>query len=113
MLTFWARDRTRGPKLPLEFLVKKQTSDTARVYGLNDRGVLAPGWKADFNLIDFDRLRVLPPAVVHDLPAGGRRMVQKAEGYRHTFVSGIETMRDGEFTGALPGRLVRGARGTS
>ncbi len=113
MLTFWARDRTRGPKLPLEFLVKKQTSDTARVYGLNDRGVLAPGWKADFNLIDFDRLRVLPPAVVHDLPAGGRRMVQKAEGYRHTFVSGIETMRDGVFTGALPGRLVRGARGTS
>lgn len=110
-LAFWTRDRTRGEKIPIEYLVKKQTSDTAGVYGLRDRGVLAPGYKADFNLIDMQRLRVLPPEIVYDLPAGGRRMIQKAEGYRHTFVSGVETMRDGEFTGALPGRLVRGARG--
>jgi N-acyl-D-aspartate/D-glutamate deacylase len=110
MLTHWVKQRTRGKKLPLEFLVKKQTSDTARAYGLNDRGRIAPGYKADFNLIDFDALRVLPPTLEYDLPAGGRRILQRAEGYRHTFVSGVETMRDGEITGDLPGRLIRGAR---
>lgn len=110
MLTHWARDRRRGERLPLEYLVKKQTLDTARAYGLTDRGVVAPGYKADFNLIDFDRLRARAPELVYDLPTGGRRLVQRAEGYRHTFVSGIETMRDGEATGALPGGLLRGQR---
>ncbi len=110
MLVHWARQRTRGPRLPIELLVKKQTSDTARTYGLRDRGVIAPGYKADFNLIDFAALRVRKPELAYDLPAGGRRMLQKADGYRHTFVSGIEVMRDGEATGVLPGRLLRGAR---
>jgi len=108
MLTHWVRDRTRGPGLPLEMLVKKQTRDTALAYGLRDRGLIAAGYKADFNLIDFDRLRARLPELVYDLPAGGRRLVQRADGYRATFVSGVEVMRDGEPTGALPGRLVRG-----
>jgi len=111
MLTHWGRDRRRGPGLPIELLVKKQTRDTALTYGLADRGLIAPGLRADFNLIDFERLRALPPELVYDLPAGGRRLVQRAEGYRHTFVAGVETMRDGVATGALPGRLVRGAQG--
>ena len=108
MLTHWVRERHRGEKLPLEFLVKKQTWDTARAYSLFDRGQIAPGFKADFNLIDFDALRLLKPSLEYDLPAGGRRMLQRAEGYRHTFVSGIETLRDGEATGDLPGMLIRG-----
>ncbi|MBL8532954.1 MAG: amidohydrolase family protein [Betaproteobacteria bacterium] len=110
LITHWSRDRTRGPKLPLEFLVKKQTYDTARTYGLHDRGVLAPGYKADFNLIDYENLELEMPRVAYDLPAGGRRLVQKARGYRHTFVSGVETMRDGKATGEMPGRLIRGGR---
>lgn len=110
LLTHWARDRRRGGHLPLEFLVRKQTLDTARCYGLLDRGVIAPGYKADVNVIDFDSLRLLPPELVYDLPAGGRRIIQKAEGYRHTFVSGVEVMRDGAATGELPGMLLRGAR---
>jgi N-acyl-D-amino-acid deacylase len=113
MLTHWARGRSRGSLLSLEFLVKKQTADTARTYGLLDRGVIAPGYKADFNLIDFDALRVLVPTLAYDLPAGGRRMLQKAAGYRHTFISGVEVMRDGEATGALPGKLIRGAQSVS
>ena len=108
LLTHWARDRKRGEKLPLEFLVRKQTLDTARAYGLADRGVIAPGKRADLNLIDFDRLRVNMPEVRYDLPAGGKRLVQLPEGYRHTFCAGVETLRNGEFTGALPGRLLRG-----
>ncbi len=110
LLTHWGRDRQRGEKLPLEFLVRKQTHDTARTYGLLDRGVIAPGYKADFNLIDFDALRLHRPELVYDLPAGGRRIIQKADGYRHTFVSGVEVMRDGEATGELPGQLLRGAQ---
>ena len=107
LLSHWARDRTRGPGLPLEFLVHKQTRQTALAYGLSDRGLLAPGYKADINVIDFDRLRLLKPEVVYDLPAGGRRLMQRARGYRHTFVAGCETVCDGEHTGALPGRLLR------
>jgi len=110
LLTHWARDRTRGDKFELEYVVRKQTFDTARVYGLLDRGVVAEGYKADFNLIDFDGLTVHKPELVYDLPAGGRRIIQRATGYRHTFVAGQETMRDGEATGTLPGRLVRGAQ---
>ena len=110
ILTHWARDRVKGEKFPLEFLVRKLTSDTARAYGLNDRGQLKPGLMADLNLIDFDALRLHRPEAVHDLPAGGRRLVQKAEGYRYTMKSGQVTFEDGEHTGALPGGLVRGGR---
>jgi N-acyl-D-aspartate/D-glutamate deacylase len=107
LLSHWARDRKRGPGLPLEFLVHKQTRQTALAYGLADRGLLAPGYKADINVIDFERLRLLKPHVVYDLPAGGKRLMQHAEGYRHTFVAGLETVCDGEHTGQLPGRLLR------
>jgi len=110
LLSHWARDRTRGDRLPLEFLVKKHTRDTAAHYGLLDRGVIAPGYRADLNLIDFAALRLRLPEVAYDLPAGGKRLVQKADGYRHTFVAGIETLRDGALTGARPGRFLRGAR---
>jgi len=108
LLKHWARDRTRGPRLPLEALVKKQTQDTAAVYGLTDRGTLAPGQRADINVIDFATLDLLPPEVAHDLPTGGRRLLQRARGYRHTFVAGTEVLRDDELTGATPGRLIRG-----
>jgi len=87
-----------------------QTSRTARLVGLLDRGVLAPGMRADVNVVDMDGLRLHRPEIVHDLPAGGRRFVQRADGYRHTIVAGEETYADGEPTGARPGRLVRGAR---
>jgi N-acyl-D-aspartate/D-glutamate deacylase len=107
LLSHWARDRKRGPGLPLEFLVRKQTRDCAVAYGLADRGVLAAGYKADINVIDFERLRCLKPEVVYDLPAGGKRLVQRARGYRHTFVAGVETLRDDEHTGELPGTLIR------
>jgi N-acyl-D-aspartate/D-glutamate deacylase len=108
LLTVWGRDRRRGTKLPLEFLVHKQTRAPALAYGLADRGLLAPGLRADINVIDFDRLRLRAPQVVYDLPAGGRRLVQRADGYRHTFCAGVETLCNDEHTGALPGRLVRG-----
>ena len=110
LLTHWARDRTRGPHLPLEFLVHKQTAATARTYGLHDRGVIAPGYRADLNVIDFEELHLERPEVVHDLPAGGKRIVQRSIGYRHTFVHGIEVARNGKDTGARPGRLLRGPR---
>jgi N-acyl-D-aspartate/D-glutamate deacylase len=112
MLTHWVRDRQRGERLPLEWVVKRQTRDTADLYGLHDRGVLAPGMKADLNLIDLEHLALRPPEVAFDLPAGARRLVQRAVGYRATIVNGELTYSDGEATGALPGRLVRGARGT-
>ncbi|HWC34460.1 MAG TPA: amidohydrolase family protein [Mycobacteriales bacterium] len=107
MLTHWTRDRSRGERLPLEFVVRKQTHDTARLYGMTDRGTLEPGMLADVNLIDYDRLRVLPPVVVADLPAGGTRVVQGAEGYVATIKRGVVTYRNGEATGARPGELVR------
>jgi N-acyl-D-aspartate/D-glutamate deacylase len=108
LMTHWARDRARGPRLPLEFVVRKQTRDTARCYGLTDRGVLAPGLRADLNVVDFDGLRLERPYVAYDLPTGGRRLMQRARGYRHTFVAGVEVLHGDEPTGALPGRLVRG-----
>ncbi len=110
ILTQWARDRVKGEKFPLEFLVRKLTSDTARAYGLHDRGQLKEGLLADINVIDFDKLRLFRPEAVYDLPAGGRRLVQRAEGYRFTIKSGEVTFEDGEHTGALPGGLVRGGR---
>ena len=108
MLTYWVRDRERGERFPLEEIVAKQTRDTARLYGLNDRGVLAPGMKADVNIIDFDKLSIRAPEMVFDLPAQGRRLIQKADGYRATIVSGVVTFENGEATGEMPGKLIRG-----
>jgi len=108
MLTHWVRDRSRGERLPLEFAVKRQTHDTAQLYGMLDRGTLAPGMKADINLIDFERLRLHPPEMVFDLPANGRRFVQRADGYKFTIVNGEVTFADGQPTGAMPGKVVRG-----
>ncbi|WP_436793381.1 N-acyl-D-amino-acid deacylase family protein [Actinospongicola halichondriae] len=110
LLTHWGRDRARGELFELEWLVNQHTQATATTVGLQDRGVLAPGYRADLNIIDFDRLAVARPEMHHDLPAGGRRVLQRASGYRHTIVAGVETYADGEATGALPGRLVRGAQ---
>ena len=108
MLSYWARDRARGPRLGLEDAVRLQTGGTADAYGLCDRGRLAPGFKADLNLIDFGGLRLHAPVMTCDLPAGGRRLIQRADGYRATVVSGEPTYIGGEATGALPGRLIRG-----
>ncbi len=107
LLTHWARDRHRGPRLPLEQAVHLQTGRTAAAYGLDDRGVLERGRRADVNVIDLDGLRLAPPEMVFDLPAGGRRLVQRVAGYRATLVAGEITFEDGEPTGARPGRLVR------
>jgi N-acyl-D-aspartate/D-glutamate deacylase len=108
LLTHWVRDRSRGERIPLEFAVKRQTHDTAELYGMRDRGTLAPGMKADINLIEFDRLRLHPPEMVFDLPANGRRFVQRAEGYKFTIVSGEVTFENGQATEAMPGKVVRG-----
>jgi N-acyl-D-amino-acid deacylase len=110
MLTHWARDRRRGERLPIEFAVKRQTSDTAKFYGMRDRGMLTPGMKGDVNVIDFDRLTLHAPHMVFDLPAGGRRLIQDVEGYKYTVQTGEVTFENGEPTGALPGKLVRGPR---
>jgi N-acyl-D-aspartate/D-glutamate deacylase len=110
MLTHWTRDRTRGKRLPLEWVVRKQTYDTARLYGLGDRGTLEVGKRADINVIDYEHLRLCGPKVVADLPAGGTRIVQQAEGYLATIKSGEATFEGGHDTGARPGVLVRGAR---
>ncbi len=110
MLTHWARDRSRGPKLPLEHVVHRQTAQTAAFYGLADRGLVAPGMRADLNLIDFERLAFGPARMAHDLPAAGRRLVQKATGYVATWCNGVQTVADDEFTGELPGTLLRAGR---
>jgi N-acyl-D-aspartate/D-glutamate deacylase len=107
LLTHWGRDRALG-KFDIGFLVKRQTADTAAAVGLHDRGIIAPGMKADINVIDFDRLRIERPVMAFDLPAGGKRLLQGAAGYVATIVSGEIVRRDGETTGALPGKLVRG-----
>jgi N-acyl-D-amino-acid deacylase len=108
LLTHWVRDRKRGDRLPLEWIIKRQTKDNANFFGLHDRGVLASGMKADVNLIDMDRLTLRPPHIVHDLPAGGRRLVQEADGYLATIQSGTVTFEEGTHTGELPGKLIRG-----
>lgn len=110
MITHWTRDRSRGPKLPLPWVIRRLSADNAAALGLGDRGLVAPGLKADINVIDYDRLAVHAPEVRYDLPAGGRRLVQRSEGYAATILSGRVVHRDGEATGALPGRLVRGPR---
>ena len=109
LLTHWGRDRSSG-RFELEWLVQRQCRDTARMVGLNDRGVLAPGYKGDVNIIDFENLTTRSPRLVSDLPAGGQRVLRAADGYLHTLVSGVETYASGEATDALPGRLVRGAQ---
>jgi N-acyl-D-aspartate/D-glutamate deacylase len=108
MLSHWVRDRKRGKRIPLELAVRRMTRDTSALYGLRDRGMLTPGMKADLNLIDMERVQLRPPEMVHDLPAGGRRLIQRADGYLATLVAGEIVMRDGEPTEARPGRLVRG-----
>lgn len=110
MLTHWGRDRTRGPKLPLEMLVKRQTSETANFFGLTDRGRLAPGLRADVNVIDFNGMCMQKPELIHDMPANGRRFVQRVTGYEATVVAGQPIFERGEHTGALPGKLVRAPR---
>ena len=110
MLTHWVRDRVRGERIPLEWAVRKQTRETAALYGLNDRGTLEPGKKADLNVIDFDNLKLPPPTMEFDLPGGARRLLQRAEGYTATIVSGEVVSENGEPTGNMPGRLVRGAQ---
>jgi N-acyl-D-aspartate/D-glutamate deacylase len=109
-LTHWVRDRTRGPRLPLEWMVQQQTSGTADYFGFADRGRLKPGLKADINVIDMEALQLHHPELIHDLPAGGKRLVQRVDGYRATLVSGVPIFENGEDTGARPGRLVRAGR---
>ena len=108
LLTHWARDRTQGDRLPLPAIIRAMSRETAEAVGLLDRGLVAPGFKADLNVIDTERLRLHTPAIVRDLPSGGRRLLQRADGYAATIVNGEIVYRNGEATGALPGRLVRG-----
>jgi N-acyl-D-amino-acid deacylase len=108
LMTHWVRDRQRGPRLQLEKMVQRQTRKTAELYGLTDRGLIAPGLRADLNLIDFEALSFDMPEMVYDFPANGRRLVQHAKGYVGTFVNGVQTVERDEFTGALPGKLLRG-----
>ncbi len=108
MLTSWCRDRTKGPRFDLAGMIRAQTLDTAEAVGLNDRGVVAPGYLADLNLIDFDRLKLNVPYMVYDLPTGARHLMQDAKGYVATVKSGQVIYREGQPTGALPGRLIRG-----
>ncbi len=110
MLSHFVRDRDHKPLMSLAFAIEKLTRAPAEIVGLLDRGVIAPGYKADINVIDFERLSLHAPVVAYDMPSGGRRLIQGAEGYRATIVSGKPVYRDGEATGALPGRLVRGAQ---
>ena len=107
MLQHWVRDR-EGSRVPLERAVKRQCLDTARLYGFEDRGVLAPGFLADLNVIDLDKLQLHLPTVAFDLPAGGRRLLQTATGYDYTIKSGRVTFRGGVSTGEYPGRVIRG-----
>ncbi len=109
-LAHWTRDRTRGEQIPLEFIVHKQTQATAELFGFGDRGVVAPGYRADLNVIDHDRIQVDNPVMHHDLPAGGKRLLQRSVGYDATICNGVVTYRNGTDTGARPGRLVRGAQ---
>ena len=110
LLTHWVRDRSRGNRLGLEKMVQRQTRKTAELYGLHDRGLIAPGMRADLNLIDFENLTFDMPSMAYDFPANGRRLVQHAKGYVGTFVNGVQTVADDEFTGELPGKLIRATR---
>ena len=107
LVQHWSRDRSRGNKLPLEKVIKMQTSETANLLGIKDRGIIEEGYKADINVIDYEKLTLHEPEIINDLPAGGRRLVQKASGYDYTIVSGEIAFIKGEATGALNGRLIR------
>jgi N-acyl-D-aspartate/D-glutamate deacylase len=109
-LTHWTRDRTRGERLSIPFVVAAQSRKTALSVGLNDRGAIAPGFRADINVIDYDRLHLHPPKVHYDLPMGGKRLLQQIDGFEATIVSGVVTRRHDEATGLRPGRLLRGAQ---
>ena len=106
-MTHWSRDRTRGKKIPLEFIVQKQSHKNAELYGLHDRGSLEIGKRADINVIDFDRLKLGGLEVHADLPAGGKRILQPASGYIATYVNGVKTRENDKDTGARPGQLLR------
>ena len=108
LLTHWVRDRTRGPRLGLEQMVARQTRQTAELHGLLDRGLITPGYRADINIIDFDALNFEVPTIEYDLPAQGRRLTQRAKGYVATFCAGVQTVADDQFTGEMPGALIRG-----
>jgi N-acyl-D-aspartate/D-glutamate deacylase len=110
-LTHWTRDRGRGSLFPVSWGIKRLTADNAAAIGLNDRGLLQVGMKADINILDYDNMRLRSPEIVYDLPAGGKRLIQRTDGFDATIVSGAVVYRHGEATGALPGRLIRGARG--
>ncbi len=106
-ITHWVRDRTRGKRMPIELMVHKQTLRNAELFGLNDRGAIAVGKRADLNLFDLSRLNLGSMRVHHDLPAGGSRILQGASGYVNTFVNGVKTRENDEDTGARPGRVIR------
>ena len=108
-LTHWVRDRSRGEKIDLAQAVQMLCDQPARLHRFRDRGRIAPGLKADINVIDFDRLKLFSPSMIYDLPGGGKRLSQDAEGYIATYVSGVAIQREGEDTGARPGKLVRDA----
>ena len=110
LVQHWSRDRDRGEKLPLETVIKMQTSETASLLGINDRGIIEEGYKADINVIDYEGLTLHEPEIINDLPAGGRRLVQKASGYDYTIVSGEIAFIKGEATGKLNGRLIRNSQ---
>jgi len=110
LLSHWGLAAAEGQRLPLEWIIKRQCADTAALVGLHDRGVLAAGYRADINVIDLDALAIGAPEMLYDLPAGGKRLVQRVEGYLVTLVGGEVVRREGEWTGRLPGRLVRGAQ---
>ena len=107
-ISHWSKNREKGEKIPLEYVVRKQTKETAETFGLMDRGQIKEGYLADLNIIDYDNLCVFKPEMVHDLPTGSRRIIQKASGYKATIKSGIVTFKDDEATGAMPGSLIRG-----
>ena len=109
LLTYWGRDRPEGALDP-SWLISRMTGAPAAKLGLHDRGILAPGYKADINVIDHDRLKIGYPYMVNDLPMGAKRLLQKADGYEATIVSGVPIYREGEATNELPGKLVRGAQ---
>ena len=111
LLQHFVRDRARGPRIGLEQAVRLQTANTAALYGFADRGRIAPGLRADLNLIELDRIALPLPEMVYDLPASGQRLIQRASGYRYTLLRGAVTFEEGEATGALPGRLVRSQMG--
>jgi N-acyl-D-aspartate/D-glutamate deacylase len=110
MLTHWVRDRSRGEKLSLPWVIKAHCRDTAYAVGLYDRGIIAPGYKADINVIDIQNMKLHKPEVHYDLPASGRRLMQFADGYVATIVSGQVIYSNGKPTGARPGKLIRGSQ---